>query len=481
MGDDLLRRLFRDNSSIPMFKAFSDEPGHIFQKNVLFKAHAMWIMSTIDKVFGLLGDGDHTKLLSLLRSLGARHASYGAELVHYELLGAMMVEALVEILGPDHMTADAIEAHVVANGVLNWGMMDLESKEAGLTKVLLRSATRSAGSEAPALNRETRLSPSLSGAALGSKTQLETVRSFTDDATMILTEVNETPEATAALRANIRRRARLTAKVSAIGVLASSTAMSRAAYGEDPRDGLDGNSGKGCACLIDGMGREQNCCCGRWSPIDGNGPFRRSWDTIQVLVLMYVAVRVPLSVGFEQDWRVEVFEFAWWLDVCIDCYFVVDIVLNFNTTFFDEKSAQVVKSPKLIRANYVRGWFAVDLLACTPLPILYTYELLETASDDVHLNDEHFHQSLRLLRLAKLLRLARLKRILKRWQNLLGAGMTMAVQLFVLIFAVLFCSHVICWYVALPMQASHKHTHHLYTFCPCVQRLVPDRQCQRIS
>jgi len=51
----------------------------------------------------------------------------------------------------------------------------------------------------------------------------------------------------------------------------------------------------------------------------------------------------------------------------IDFIFIVDIVLNFNTTFQNENTGREVSNRKKIAMNYIKGMFIVDFLAVIPL------------------------------------------------------------------------------------------------------------------
>lgn len=58
--------------------------------------------------------------------------------------------------------------------------------------------------------------------------------------------------------------------------------------------------------------------------------------------------------------------------------FVLDIVLNFRTTFVSKKG-EVVSDSKLIALNYIRTWFVVDLLAALPFDLLYASDVYSGA------------------------------------------------------------------------------------------------------
>lgn len=50
-----------------------------------------------------------------------------------------------------------------------------------------------------------------------------------------------------------------------------------------------------------------------------------------------------------------------------DYFFLIDIVLNFRTTYRTEFSNQEELSSKKIALNYIRGFFWIDLLSALPL------------------------------------------------------------------------------------------------------------------
>ena len=57
-------------------------------------------------------------------------------------------------------------------------------------------------------------------------------------------------------------------------------------------------------------------------PIEGDGKFRRQWDVVQVLLLLYVAVMVPLRTGFDdRGLMMEPLSALWWMELMVDLYF----------------------------------------------------------------------------------------------------------------------------------------------------------------
>lgn len=64
-----------------------------------------------------------------------------------------------------------------------------------------------------------------------------------------------------------------------------------------------------------------------------------------------------------------------------DLIFLIDIVLNFHTTFVGP-GGEVISDPKVIRMNYLKSWFVIDLLSCLP------YDLVNFFTTENGLNDE---------------------------------------------------------------------------------------------
>ena len=107
-----------------------------------------------------------------------------------------------------------------------------------------------------------------------------------------------------------------------------------------------------------------------------------------------------------------------------------------------------MRDPTLIQANYLKGWFALDLLACIPVAYFQQIVWHSGTSSDGSQQLKAF-KALRLFRLAKLLRLARIRRIIKRWEDMISVGLMFTIQILMLLFAVIFSAHIItcAWYL----------------------------------
>eukprot|EP01050_Picozoa_sp_SAG11_P006398 SAG11_NODE_494_length_8948_cov_2.882699_8_plen_248_part_00 len=78
------------------------------------------------------------------------------------------------------------------------------------------------------------------------------------------------------------------------------------------------------------------------------------WDLLQVLLLLYLAVTLPLRVCLGLDVTPD--EAMFWVDVFADCFFAIDLCLNFRTAYIDENGVREERPCKIF-LHYLRGWF----------------------------------------------------------------------------------------------------------------------------
>ncbi|NXR69284.1 KCNH5 protein, partial [Rhadina sibilatrix] len=105
--------------------------------------------------------------------------------------------------------------------------------------------------------------------------------------------------------------------------------------------------------------------------------FKTTWDWVILILTFYTAIMVPYNVSFKTKQN----NIAWLvLDSVVDVIFLVDIVLNFHTTFVGP-GGEVISDPKLIRMNYLKTWFVIDLLSCLPYDIINAFENVDEVND----------------------------------------------------------------------------------------------------
>ena len=73
------------------------------------------------------------------------------------------------------------------------------------------------------------------------------------------------------------------------------------------------------------------------------------------------------------------------VDSIVDVIFFIDIVLNFHTTYVGP-GGEVVSDPAVIRVNYLKSWFIIDLLSCLPYDVFNAFDHDEDVSTAYNLN-----------------------------------------------------------------------------------------------
>ncbi|XP_049299665.1 potassium voltage-gated channel subfamily H member 8 isoform X2 [Anopheles funestus] len=156
------------------------------------------------------------------------------------------------------------------------------------------------------------------------------------------------------------------------------------------------------------------------------GMFKGCWDWMILVATFYVAIAVPYNAAFVKTDRLTMVS-----DVVVEALFIVDILVNFRTTYVSRKG-EVVSDSKSIALNYLRSWFVVDLLAALPFDHLY-------ASNVISGEESHIH----LVKLTRLLRLARLLQKMDRYSQYTAMILTLLMLCFSLVAHWLAC----VWFV----------------------------------
>ncbi|KAK1888847.1 Potassium voltage-gated channel subfamily H member 5 [Dissostichus eleginoides] len=121
----------------------------------------------------------------------------------------------------------------------------------------------------------------------------------------------------------------------------------------------------------------------------------------------------------------------------VDVVFLIDIVLNFHTTFVGP-AGEVVSDARLIRMNYLKTWFVIDLLSCLPYDIINGFEhvdedIIASATQTSHLRESFHRNTTRtedsflpglssLFSSLKVIRLLRLGRVARKLDHYLEYG-----------------------------------------------------------
>uniref|UniRef100_A0A671RUR3 Voltage-gated delayed rectifier potassium channel KCNH4 n=1 Tax=Sinocyclocheilus anshuiensis TaxID=1608454 RepID=A0A671RUR3_9TELE len=163
------------------------------------------------------------------------------------------------------------------------------------------------------------------------------------------------------------------------------------------------------------------------------GTFKAGWDWLILLATFYVAVTVPYNVCFTvvggRDELTTPRNPPSVSDILVEILFMLDIVLNFRTTFVST-SGQVVYDARSICVHYVTTWLFVDLIAALPFDLLYAFNV--SVYFGVH-----------LLKTVRLLRLLRLLQKLERYSQYSAVVLTLLMSMFALLAHWMAC----VWYI----------------------------------
>uniref|UniRef100_A0A8C8A4B1 Potassium channel, voltage gated eag related subfamily H, member 7 n=1 Tax=Oryzias sinensis TaxID=183150 RepID=A0A8C8A4B1_9TELE len=167
-------------------------------------------------------------------------------------------------------------------------------------------------------------------------------------------------------------------------------------------------------------------------------PFKAVWDWLILLLVIYTAIFTPYSAAFllndiEERIRRECGYSCSPLnvvDLMVDIMFIVDILINFRTTYVNANE-EVVSHPAKIAIHYFKGWFLIDMVAAIPFDLL----IFGSGSDETT-------TLIGLLKTARLLRLVRVARKLDRYSEYGAAVLMLLMCIFALIAHWLAC----IWY-----------------------------------
>lgn len=142
--------------------------------------------------------------------------------------------------------------------------------------------------------------------------------------------------------------------------------------------------------------------------------FRRFWDLLSLLLLMYVAIFTPVQIAFFGD-AMSIIEWRDWivifmLDRIVDIVFIIDIFINFRTAWKDAAGEDMFDAHVAAKL-YLKGWFLLDVISVFPFDFIDVQGNIES---NVGLG--RIPKLIRLLRLAKIFKVLRMSRILRRWE-----------------------------------------------------------------
>ena len=141
----------------------------------------------------------------------------------------------------------------------------------------------------------------------------------------------------------------------------------------------------------------------------------------------------------------------------IDLLFLLDIIVTFNTAT-QEEGEDLIENRKNITINYLKGWFAIDVIAITPFDLILSSTNFGSMARIARMG--------RLYKIAKLFRLVRVLKFMKDQSKLLkqiheilkiGAGLE-SLFFFLIVFLLLTHIGACMWITIAQLEMDFRQT-----------------------
>ena len=131
--------------------------------------------------------------------------------------------------------------------------------------------------------------------------------------------------------------------------------------------------------------------------------FSHIWSLTIAVLLIYTATYMPFKTCFvdESSTTDEI------IDWTVDILFMVDILVNFLQAT-ENTDGTWITSPKEIARNYIKSWFAFDLVSVIPFNLIEKFFDKGSGGES-----QSYNQLIRLARLPRLYRMTKLMRLFK--------------------------------------------------------------------
>ena len=125
---------------------------------------------------------------------------------------------------------------------------------------------------------------------------------------------------------------------------------------------------------------------------------KQVWDFYCLILILYVCVVMPFRLAFDlkDNTSLKTIEYL------IDGSFLVDIILQFFSSYFDENELVMVETHREIATRYLKTWFVFDIISIFPFEAVMKGTSLSKASTTV-----------RIARISKIGKMTRFVRIVK--------------------------------------------------------------------
>lgn len=136
--------------------------------------------------------------------------------------------------------------------------------------------------------------------------------------------------------------------------------------------------------------------------------FRKWWDLLIIVFILWNIVVQLVKIAFY--WHDPLLAHGGLgflvLNIVIDFFFMADLILNFNTGYFQDLDQVLVMDRRRIAWTYLKGWFFIDLVSSIPFDLI-----LISATSNGSSTAGRLPKLLRVLKITRLLRLLRVTKM----------------------------------------------------------------------
>jgi CRP-like cAMP-binding protein len=146
-------------------------------------------------------------------------------------------------------------------------------------------------------------------------------------------------------------------------------------------------------------------------------PMKMLWDVGVGILIMYSVVSIPVTLCFYGNIDDPDSSVADLFAIAVDLIFFTDMIVCFRTAYYDESQTFLITVPRMIRDNYLKGWFVIDFLSTVPLDRLVMAAM--EGSGGTELRSIKLIRAIRLFRLIKMVRLLKMGKLTESIQDVL--------------------------------------------------------------
>jgi hypothetical protein len=133
-----------------------------------------------------------------------------------------------------------------------------------------------------------------------------------------------------------------------------------------------------------------------------NNYYRVRWDMLVILLSLWNSFTAPIEFAYQQGMGFFHSSEMAFANGILDGIFILDLILNFRTSFIHSQTGEEIFDQKLIAKNYLGGQFTIDFLSAIPFDLLLGGAV----------GDENENQFLSFIKSLKLFRVLRLNRLI---------------------------------------------------------------------